>query len=110
MRRNDTHGHRCTTCGQEFDCCGTIIDNFDGFPRYPCEVFDVRGERECAACFVADACGFCGAKNIPLTEVQFDGCRYCVEGSACDVERLEDATKALDDIGPAPTPAARRTE
>lgn len=102
MRR--AHQHDCSSCGEPYDCAGLPEYNHD-----PDEVrCSYRAENtECEDCFNAPACGWCGAKNVPLTEVQFDGHRYCVEGSACDLERLEDATKALDDIGPAPTPAAK---
>lgn len=94
------HTHRCTSCGQPYGCRGEQWFNYDGDPIVVCRIYHERELTECESCVMADRCGYCGAKNVPLTEVQFDGERYCVEGTPCDDERLALATQALDDIWP----------
>jgi hypothetical protein len=48
------HTHRCSDCGQEYECHGDLERNFDGHPEVICRAFHVHRMTLCEACAEAD--------------------------------------------------------
>ena len=55
MSRRRTHEHDCSTCGKPFECCGTLEQNYDGWPEVICRCYHVAYYTTCAECQERDA-------------------------------------------------------
>lgn len=54
MRRRP-HSHKCIDCGAAVECCGEILQNYDGFPEWYCDEFERwRHVWRCEECHTAE--------------------------------------------------------
>jgi len=87
MRLHDgsggTHTHPCSQCGDQFECGGYWIRNYDGFPAAICSSYHEAEYDQCETCHDAERCGFCG---IPLPTGGGKVLGGDAEGLACDDE------------------------
>ncbi len=46
----DTHHHKCTRCGERFQCEAPQSQNFDGYPEVVCWSYHEQGNDWCEDC------------------------------------------------------------
>lgn len=47
---NKTHKHNCRRCKKPFECDGTYVRNYDGFPEAICDLYHEHSLNLCEEC------------------------------------------------------------
>jgi hypothetical protein len=55
MRRRP-HQHRCDRCNEPQECCGEILQNFDGFPEWICDEYHTSRRQAGIKDFFCEEC------------------------------------------------------